>query len=172
MATEAEREQRLKAVRSRAEAAVPEPKPKLLGTSLSNTKAPTKGRAKTCKFPGTGQSLSGEVHEESDTANADNVETSGEEESDFGEDYDTDEDDDNDSEEYDDADDSDDSKIRTTRSGQGTYNLRTQGPKRKHAADNSASDLSDAGPSLRTRQRVARNYNESAATEGDSSEEE
>ncbi|KAJ2613267.1 hypothetical protein H4S08_002310 [Coemansia sp. RSA 1365] len=140
--------------------------------SPSKTKATTKGRAKARKFPGIGQSLSGKVDEESDAANVDDADTSDEVASDFGEEYDTNDDDDNVSDEYEDGDDSDDDKIRTTRSGQGVYNLRGQALKRKHTVENSGSESSDAGPSLRTRQRTTRSYKESAPTDSGSSGEE
>ncbi|PIA17598.1 hypothetical protein COEREDRAFT_14420 [Coemansia reversa NRRL 1564] len=174
MTLETERKRRVEAIENRLKRRleVAEPGPELSRVSPSNTKAPTKVRAKARKFPGIGQSLSGEVAEESDAANVDDVDISDEAASDFGEEYDTNDDDDNVSDEYEDEDDSDDDKIRTTRSGQGVYNLRAQALKRKHAVDNSASDSSDAGPSLRARQRTTRSYKESASTDSGSSGEE
>ncbi|KAJ2068510.1 hypothetical protein GGH13_004880 [Coemansia sp. S155-1] len=111
----------------------------------------SKGAPKRSKFPGSGRTIAGETVDGDDE---DDDEPEGEFEGDAGSDFDeeylSEEDEDDGEDAYDSEEES------TTRGGSSTYNLRAPSSKRKlgeGATDDS--DDEDAGPTLRTRQKVA-----------------
>ncbi|KAJ2502550.1 hypothetical protein IWW47_002980, partial [Coemansia sp. RSA 2052] len=136
----------------------------------SSKVASSKGAPKRSKFPGSGRTISGDTvegdDEEDDEEDDEPEDGEGEFEGDAGSDFD---------EEYlseDDEDDGEDAydseEESAVRGGSATYNLRAPSSKRKLSGDVADdSDNEDAGPSLRTRQKVVprRNTAANAASE-------
>ncbi|KAJ2354997.1 hypothetical protein IWW50_000916 [Coemansia erecta] len=162
MTVEAEREKRANAIEKRLsggqEVADAEPQ----DTSAPDA-APAKRTAKRGKFPGSGQSLSGEAEQPSDAGESeDEVDEAELEEADSGSDFEEELTEDEE-DAYSDEDAEDDV---APRGGQGTYNLRTAASKRRLS---DGADDSDDGEvsSPRTRRRTAVNYSEGAGDHDD-----
>ncbi|KAJ2819030.1 hypothetical protein GGI24_004914 [Coemansia furcata] len=170
MTVEGEREKRIEAIERRlanssgaTDGGVEDEPP----TNRSSKVTSSKGASKRSKFPGSGRTISGktvEGEDEDDDEFGDEGELDGDAGSDFDEEYLSDEDEDEGEDAYDSEEES------TARGGLSTYNLRAPSSKRKLSGDGSDdSDDENAGPTLRTRQKVAPRH--SIAANGGSDDE-